>query len=96
MYPTNQELENAAIAAETGVWDDNHICDDNYYDLAGNPWPAQCLVSLADLEFGNNANGVEWLHDNLPEPYGDDLFYTVAIDNGKGKEVAEAIRSLKK
>ena len=35
--PTNEELENAAIAAETGVWTEDHPCTHNYRDINGNP-----------------------------------------------------------
>ena len=103
MYPTNQELENAAIAAETGVWTDEHKCANNYQDCTGASWPGQCLVSLAETEYDaiySNFKGVIWLGESLPDPYKsmDDwgnFRYTLAIDNGKGKEVATAIRSLK-
>jgi len=48
---------------------------------------------------GCNYTGVNWLGNNLPDPYrGSDeegkFRYAKAIDDGKGKEVAAAIRSL--
>jgi len=60
------------------------------------------LVSLANTTynaFNCNDNGVKWLSRTLPEPYrGNDedgnIRYIKAIDDGKGKEVAAAIRSL--
>ena len=100
--PTNEELERAAVAAETGEWTKEHTCSNMYKDIKGNPWPGQCLVSLADEESkDSNYNGVKWLDKNLPKPFGGlggeetgNFRYTEAIDNGKGKEVAAAIRSL--
>ena len=61
------------------------------------------MVSLAETEYDavySNFKGVIWLGENLPDPHkGMDewgkIRYTLAIDNGKGKEVAEAIRALK-
>jgi len=60
------------------------------------------LVSLAETQYNaayTNVEGVKWLGRNLPYPYnGRDVMgnfqYTKAIDNGEGKEVAAAIRSL--
>jgi len=37
MYPTNDELENAALAAVDGVYDSRHQCFRNFFDLKGNP-----------------------------------------------------------
>ena len=105
MYPTNDELENAALAAENGVYDEKHKCSRNFFDLKGNPWPGQCLVSLADYpEDPHNDDGVTFLVENLPEPFGgedrDDNFrYIQIIDRNDPKErqeLATAIRSLKK
>ena len=87
--PTDYELEMAAIAAITGVWTDEHRCDEYFYDVNGDPGPAKSLVSMTD--------GHDWLTRCLPEPF-DGLWeniYSLAIDNGKGEEVAAAIRSLK-
>lgn len=61
------------------------------------------MASLAYFNDILNDAGVEWLGQNLPAPYGGEIeeigktivLYTEAIDNGKGKEVAAAIRSLK-
>ena len=103
--PTKEELENAAVAAETGEWTEDHPCENNYVDVKGNPWPGQCLDSLSDYNddiLGCNFSGVIWLSKNLPKPYrgterdgtGSYFKYTKFIDNGKGKEVAAAIRSL--
>ena len=35
--PTNEELKNAAIAAEIGEWTEDHPCRSNYTDIKGNP-----------------------------------------------------------
>ena len=102
--PTSEELERAAVAAETGVWSKDHPCVDNYFDINKDPWPGQCLASLGHGKGkDSNFNGVIWLGENLPKPYGgfedevdgvSNFRYTKAIDDGKGKEVAAAIRSL--
>jgi len=36
-WPTNEELENAAVAALNTEWSEEHPCSSNYYDLQGNP-----------------------------------------------------------
>jgi len=56
------------------------------------------LSKDSDIDVAN-CNGVKWLGDNLPRPFnGTDrcgrFYYTKAIDTGRGKEVAAAIRSL--
>ena len=35
--PTNEELERAAVAAETGEWTDEHRCSSKFFDVKGNP-----------------------------------------------------------
>ena len=35
--PTSEELERAAVAAETGEWTEDHPCENNYEDVKGNP-----------------------------------------------------------
>lgn len=103
--PTKEELECAAVAAETGEWSEEHTCADHYIDLNGDPSPGQCLTSLASRTYDAincNDNGIRWLSKNLPSPYngieeqetGPTPRYMKFIDDGKGKEVAAAIRSL--
>lgn len=35
--PTSEELERAAVAAETGEWTEYHTCATRYFDVKGNP-----------------------------------------------------------
>ena len=101
-YPTNNELENSAVSAETGCWSEDHSCVHYYYDLNDKPSPGRCLLSLRDRNTTCASpyhRGVSFLQLQLQ----DDLIslglpwnYTEAIDKGHGAIVAKLIRELKR
>lgn len=97
--PTDFELEWTGYWAEHTVWTEKHTCRLNWEDINGKPSPAACFSSL-EVE---RSNYVLWLAENLPHPFHGlreiggmkHVKYVKAIDKGRGKEVAAAIRSLK-